>query len=261
MQNIKPRAARSIEMSDAGKIKWQAILTAKNIGTATQLLARAPSITSEPTARKVLKGEKLDKTTWEAVFHDLDVNRGDFFTDAEWFGQTPANPWELLLALAQDGSERFGLKITNSLQCADFRNALPKNSPKYLSKFPIKTKVILEVDAGLSGYLILLEQNSDGGIDLLSPSVLMPKNLLTGEIQYLPQRPLPEGMSEVIELEPVGTRYLWAGIFAQLPEWGWLQGAREGLLDLQVAQLTDLLGYAEKSPEGCRMWKTSYEVV
>ncbi len=68
-------------------------------------------------------------------------------------------------------------------------------------------------------------------------------------------------MSEVIELEPVGTRYLWAGIFAQLPEWGWLQGAREDLLDLQVEQLTDLLGYAQQSPEGCRMWKTSYEVV
>lgn len=258
MSNIKARAARSIEMSDVGKNMWQAKLTAENIGTAIQLLARAPSIICDPTARKALRGERLDRRTWEGIFRDLNVNRGDYFTQAEWFEQ---NPWEQLLAMAADGSTRFGLVLPNPVESANARNALGKNQPKYLPKFPINTKVILKIDAGLSGHLILLEQNSDGGIDLLSPSVLMPKNLLTGEIQYLPQRPLPEGISEVIELEPVGTRYLWAGIFAQLPEWGWLQGAREDLLDLQVEQLGDLLAYAQESPEGCGMWKTSYEVV
>jgi hypothetical protein len=263
MSNTKTRAARSIEMSDAGRSKWQAALAAKNIGTATQLLAHALSITSEPTARKALNGEKLDKKTWEAILQDLNLNLGDFFPDAQWFEQIPVNPWEQLLAMATDGSARFGMVIPDSVKCANVRNALKsKNPPKYLPKFPIKTQVILEIDAQCSGHLILLEQNSDGGIDLLSPSVLMPDNLLTGKIQYLPQRPLPRAdISEVIELEPVGTRYLWAGIFAQLPDWEWLEGAREDLLDLQGEQLRDLLGYAQESPEKCRLWKTSYEVV
>jgi hypothetical protein len=215
---------------------------------------------SEPTARNAVDG-KASQKKWEVIFKELDLKWSDYFSEAEWHEWNRETLWGMLLNSAEDGSERFGLVIPDPVEYGNVRNALPKNQPKYLPKFPIKTTVILEVDAGLSGHLILLEQNTDGGIDLLSPSVLMQDNLLTGEIQYLPQRPLPEGMSEVIELEPVGTRYLWAGIFAQLPEWGWLQGAREDLLDLQVEQLTDLLGYAQESPEGCRMWKTSYEVV
>jgi hypothetical protein len=254
--------SKSIGMSAAGLIKWQAALTKKRIGTAIQFLANAPSITGEPTARKALKGEKLGKTTWESIFQDLGENRGDFFTDAEWFGRDLLKEqWAKLLELAEDASDRFGLVLPDRLERADLRGAKSKYPSKYMTKLRINSKVLLEIPSGLSGYLILLEQNKDGGINLISPSQLMKNTLLTGEAQRLPQLPVDEDIAEVIEMTDEGTRYLWAGIFAQLPDWGWLVGAKDDTLELQVEQLRDLLGYAKHQPPGTQIWRSSYTVM
>lgn len=260
MQTTPVRAPRAIEMSAAGLTKWQAALTKKNIGTAPELLARLTEITGEPTARKALKGQKIDKESWKSIFKDLDLDGGDFFTDVEWFGR---NPWEMLLDLAEDASDRFGLVSLDGLQQANFRTAIPSPKlPRYMTKLPINSEVVLEMPSGLSGHLILLEQNTEGGIDLLSPSPLMKKTLLAGEVQLLPQRPVPQGFAEKIHMTDVGTRYLWAGIFDRLPEWDWLADTQENMrCDLQVEQLTDLLAYAKIQPPGTQIWRSSYTVV
>ncbi|NJR32531.1 MAG: hypothetical protein HC778_06520 [Chamaesiphon sp. CSU_1_12] len=203
------RAARAIEMSPAVLSKWQAVLREKRIGTADQLLSliieRAPTeeknaknakyakdkkgkgekkttIDGEPTARKAINGQRIDKTSWILIFDYLDLYLGDFFTDAEWFGRDPIeDSWEKLLDLAEDAFDRFGLVFLDPMQEANFRNAIPsRNLPKYLTKLPLNSEVVLEMPSGLSGHLILLEQNTWGKIDLLSPSPLMQNTLLAG---------------------------------------------------------------------------------
>jgi hypothetical protein len=257
-----------LAMRPAGLAEWKITLADLAIANGSDLWRavngdreQKDHVISKPTAKDAFDCE-TSKATWEVIFQKLDLKWSNYFSEAEWHEWNRETLWGMLLNLSEDGSAQFGMVIPDEVEYANVRNVLRvKNPPKYLPKLPIKTKVYLEIDAGWSGQLILLEQNTDGGIDLLSPSVLMQDNLLTGEIWRLPQRSLPAEMSELIELEPVGTRYLWAGIFAELPEWGWLQGAREDFLDLQAEQLTDLLGYAQEWPERCRMWKTSYEVV
>jgi hypothetical protein len=282
------RAARSIEMSPAALTKFQAVLREKRIGTAAQLLSliieRAPTeeknvknakyakgekvnkkttINGEPTARKAINGERIDKTSWILIFDYLDLYLGDFFTDAEWFGRDPIeDSWAKLLDLAEDAFDRFGLVFLDPMQEANFRNAIPsRNLPKYMTKLPLNSEVVLEMPSGLSGHLILLEQNTTGGIDLLSPSPLMKNTLLAGAVQLIPQCPVPEGFAEKIHMTQEGTRYLWAGIFDRLPEWDWLADTQEEMrCDLQVEQLTDLLAYAKTQPAGTPIWRSSYTV-
>jgi hypothetical protein len=274
------RASRSIAMSPAALKAWQEVLREKGIGTAAQLLSliieRAPTeqkvvkgkkvkttIDGEPTARKAINGEKIDKTSWELIFKYLDLDLGDFFTDAEWFGRDPIEDgWVKLLDLAEDASDRFGMVFPDEGEEANIRNAIPlPNLPKYMTKLPINSEVMLEIPSGLLGHLILLEQNTAGGIDLVSPSPLMTKTLLAGEVQLLPQRPVPKGYAEKIYMKEAGTRYLWAGIFDRLPDWDWLADTQEEMrCDLQVEQLTDLLTYAKTQPPGTPIWKSSYTV-
>lgn len=252
-------------MSPTGLTKWQAVLREKRIGTVAQLLTLI--IERAPAEPKIVKGkkvkttidERIDKTSWTLIFKYLDLDRGNFFTDAEWSGR---DPWETLLDLAEDASDRFGIVSLDGLQLANFRTAIPSPIlPRYMTKLPINSEVLLEMPSGLSGHLILLEQNTEGGIDLLSPSPLMKKTLLAGEVQLIPQRPVPEGFAEKIHMTEEGTRYLWAGIFARLPEWDWLADTQEEMrCDLQVEQLTDLLTYAKIQPSGTPIWRSSYTV-
>ena len=141
-------AARSIEMSTAGLVKWQAVLTAKKIETTNQLLDKAFSIDSEPTARKALRGEKLDKTTWVAIFQDLTLKRGDFFTDAEWHDWSLENRWEMLLNLAEEASARFGLVFSQQPEQGGVGDVFREE--RFQTSMPSGTLVLLEIPAGLS---------------------------------------------------------------------------------------------------------------
>jgi hypothetical protein len=244
-------------MSTAGLIKWQAVLTAKKIGTANQLLAKSLSIDSEPTARKALKGGRLDKKTWESIFQDLDLNRGDFFTDAEWHEWSLETRWEMLLNLAEDASARFGLVFPQQLEHAGFGDLFRQE--RFQTSIPSGKSVLLEIPAGLSGYLILVEQDPNGEICLVAPSCLVMDSSLTGELRLLPQH--PPSPFKVLKPSTLGTSYLWAGIFAQLPDWKWLQALPGGLLKLEMEQITQLVEYAETQPrETTQIWKSSYTV-
>jgi hypothetical protein len=262
MPTIPARAARAIEMSPTALTKWQAVLIEKNIGTASELLDKLTESISEPKARQVLRGERTDKKVWESIFRDLDLKMGDFFTAAQLYGEV-AKPWELLWELAEDASDRFGAVYPDPLQQANIRNAIPSSSlSRYMTELPLNAEVVFELPSGLSGHLILLEHNSFGKIDLVSPSPLMQNTLLTGEVRLLPQRPVPEGYAEKIKLTDEGTRHLWAGIFDRLPEWDWLADVQDSMrCDLKIEQLNDLLAYAKQQPSGTPIWRSSYTVV
>jgi hypothetical protein len=253
------RAARSsliaIEMSAVSRAKWKAMLTARKIGTAKKLLSRVPEITGEPTARRALNGQKLDKQTWEAIFYGLKLDRADFFTDVQWFDRDLKTQWEMLWDLAQDATDRFGLVLAQTVDNAD-RDGL--ESAKFATTIESRTSVFIEIPAGLAGYLMLVEQDAQGSIVLLSPSILMANPLLTGAIQRLPQ--YPPSPFPCFQPLSVGTNHLWAGIFAKLPDWRWLAEAQKKPLRLQLAELTELFEYVRKQPKGTQLLRSSYVV-
>jgi hypothetical protein len=274
MPNTKLRAARAIEMSVAGKVKWQEVLRAKGIGTALELMSRiielAPekptvvkgkkvktTIDAESTASKAINGQKIDKPIWELIFRCLELNGADFFPSAEWFGYSREDRWEMLLNMAEDASDRFGIVLPQKLEHAGFEDMF--TSQKIQKTIPTGKSVLLEIPEGLSGYAIVLEQGVSGNIVLVAPSCLMVDSTVKGERRLLPQYP-PSPFKFLVPTT-VGTNHLWAGIFAQLPDWEWLHEERQGLLKLELAHVTQLFEYAEAQPPNTKqIWRSSYTV-
>jgi hypothetical protein len=263
------RATNEIEMFSKQKIKWQAVLTNLRISTPKHLIARVRDVNSEPIARKALKGEKLAKTTWASVFAGLKLERKDFFSDAEWLDRDLTTQWQMLWNLAEDASDRFGLVLPPELENNDLNDALPERQrlrehqrlgadKKFVKTIISRTSVLIQIPGGISGYLILLEQDAQGNIILLSPSPLMVDPLLTGAIQQLPQ--YPPSPFEFFQPITVGTNNLWASVFAKLPAWKWLADAQKRPLRLQLVHLKELFEYVEKQPQGTEIWRSSYVV-
>lgn len=251
------RAAREIEMFTAGKTRWQAVLSDLRIVTPKQLRARVRDVNSEPIARRALKGEKLDKMTWESIFAGLKVARSDFFSDAEWFDLDLNSQWQLLWELAEDAVDRFGLVLPPELPNNELGDGLFV-AKKFVKTIASRTSVSIEIPGGMSGYLIAIERDAQANIVLLSPSPLMVNPLLTGAIQQLPQSPpSPFPFFQPIS---VGTNYLWAGVFTKLPDWKWLAESQKRPLRLQLAHLMDLLEYASNQPRGTQILRSSYVV-
>jgi hypothetical protein len=274
MANIKARTARAIEMSVAGKVKWQEVLSVKGIRTATELMSRiielAPktppvvkkgkliktTIDSEATAKKALKGQKTDKPIWELLFRCLELNGADFFPSAEWFGYNREDRWEMLLNMADDASDRFGIVLPQKLEHAGFEDMF--TSQKIQKTVPSGKSVLLEIPEGLSGYAIVLEKGVSGNIVLVAPSCLMVDSAVKGELRLLPQ--YPPSPHQFLVPRMVGTNDLWMGTFAQLPDWEWLYEERQGLLKLEAAHVTQLLEYAAQPLNTKQIWKSSYTV-
>jgi hypothetical protein len=243
----------AIEMSAIGQTRWKAMLTARKIGTAKKLLARVPEISTEPTARRAFNGQKLDRQTWEAIFYGLNLDRADFFTDVQWFDRNLNTQWELLWKLAQDAGERFGLILAENLPAHD--GIEPE---KFVRTIVSRTSGSIEIPAGLTGYLLLLERDASGTIVMLSPSPLIATPLLSGAVQRLPQSP----PSPFPYLQPltVGTTELWAGIFAKSPDWRWLATAQKKPLRLDLAQLTEIYESTRKQHQSTQILRSSYVV-
>ncbi len=232
------------------------MLTARKIGTAKKLLSRVPEIHTEPTARRAFNGQKLDRPTWEAIFYGLNLDRADFFTDVQWFDRNLNTQWEMLWKLAQNASDRFGLVLAEPVAKIATNDGV-KNE-KFVQTIVSRTSVSIEIPAGLTGYLLLLERDASGNIVMLSPSPLIANPILSGGLQRLPQSP----PSPFPYLQPltVGTTELWAGIFAKSPDWRWLTAAQNRPLRLDLAQLTEVFESARKQPKGTQIWRSSYVV-
>jgi hypothetical protein len=258
-------AAKSIEMSPAARAKWLTMLKTRKINTAKQLLSRVRDLHGEPLARKALKGDRLDRTTWDSIFKGLKVFRDDFFNDIEWFERNLESQWGMLWEMAKDASDRFGVVLPEHIPDSSAWDGIGSDSlperlcQRFEQSIESRTSVLLEIPWGTPGYLILLEQDALGNIVLLSPSPLMANPLLTGKIQRLPQ--YPPSPFEFLQPITVGTNYLWAGVFTQLPQLKWLADAQKKPLRLQLPQLADLFNFASQQPAGTPMFRSSYVVI
>ncbi len=246
----------AVEMSAIGQAKWKAILTARKIGSAKKLLSRVPEIATEPTARRAFNGQRLDRQTWEAIFYVLNLDRANFFTDIQWFDLTITTQWEMLWNLAQGAADRFGLVLAETVTNVSTNDGIEPE--KIVQTIASRTSVSIEIPAGLSGYLLLLERDARDNIVLLAPSPLMANMLLSGVVQRLPQSP----PSPFPYLQPltVGTNELWAGIFTHPPDWRWLAAAQKKPLRLELTQLTEVFEFVRKQPKGTELLRSSYVV-
>ncbi|WP_310427550.1 hypothetical protein [Chamaesiphon sp. VAR_48_metabat_135_sub] len=250
------RSAQAIEMSAVARAKWLTMLKTRKINTAKQLLSRVRDLHGEPLARKALKGDRLDRMTWDSIFKGLKVYREDFFNDIEWFERDLETQWGMLWGMATDASDRFGIVLPEHIPDSSLWDGV--GSDKFQQSIASRTSVLLEIPWGTPGYLILLEQDALENIVLLCPSPLMANPLLTGKIQRLPQ--YPPSTFEFLQPITVGTNYLWAGVFTQLPDLRWLADAQKRPLRLQLTQLADLFNFASKQPKGTPMFRSSYVV-
>jgi hypothetical protein len=257
MKNLSPDlAAKPIEMSPAAKAKWLQMLKTRKINTPKQILSRVRDLHGEPLARKALRGDRLDRTTWDSIFKGLKVYRDEFFNDIEWFDRNLASQWGLLWDMAKDASDRFGVVLPEHIPDSSEWDGV--GSDQFPRSIASRTSVLIEIPWGTPGYLILLEQDALGNVVLLCPSPLMANSLLTGKIQRLPQ--YPPSPFEFFQPLTVGTNYLWAGVFTQLPDLKWLADAQRKPLRLQLPQLADLYNFAAKQQQETPMFRSSYLV-
>ena len=247
-------------MSARGFLEWRTALKDCGIDTVNGLLDElvVEIEIAQPTAAKAFKGEKAERKMWTNIFRALDLKRETFFTDAEWNGWDRETLWKNLWALAEDGEDRFGWVLPQQMEHAGITSDTLGKSD-YHKRLSSGKKVLLKIPAGLSGYLIVVEQDSSGSVELISPSCLVVNPELTGDVRFLPE--YPPSPHKFFIPTTLGTNSLWAGIFAELPDWEWLGKAREGVLSLQSAHLMDLWNYASKLPPGSQIWRSSYVVV
>jgi hypothetical protein len=252
---------KAITMSQGGLAQWKYQLQKLSIGSYTDLMnavcAASEDGITPPTAKKAFEGGGISKPSWERIFTALDLSWKQFFSQYEWEKLTSTDVWKQLLAVAEDAHDRFGLVLAPRFQESGFRDALPDNPHKYQTVLSKGQCVLVEFPADLRGFLILLEQNPDGGFDLVAPSCLMQNNRLDGNLQRLPQ--YPPAPVESIPLKSLGTSSVWAGVFDDLPQWEWLPGAEKDMLSLDVEQLAEILEFAKSQPQAT-IWRSSFTV-
>ena len=166
MQSNIGKMPKGIEMSARGLRKWQDTLTDCNIAWFLQKLEDAQLKDaklkiSELTARKAFKGEKVAYDSWEKIFTALKLDRKTFFTDAEWNGWDEKTLWKHLWALAEDADDRFGWVLPEKLKTSGAAGDTTGKQSGYQKRLSSGKNVLLEIPAGLSGYLILVERDEN----------------------------------------------------------------------------------------------------
>lgn len=265
--------ARAISMSPKGFMQWQEAMQDLAINSAQDLVDAvveglrddlAPQTPQEAkkktiapqTAEKAFTGKGVvDKPQWIKIFKALDLKWSTFFSAYEWEKLTPTDIWDDLLGIAEDANDRFGMVLAPRLQESGCRDALKTH--RYEAVISKGDHVLVEFPADLQGFLLLLEQNAEGGFDLVAPSCLMQDSFLDGNLRRLPQ--YPPAPVQSIQLDSLGFVSVWAGVFDNLPQWDWLSGAEKDMLSLDVEQLDEVLAFA-KSQTRATIWRSSYTV-
>jgi hypothetical protein len=257
---------KAIAMSPVHLAEWKRVLADCRICTVPDLYGSVngdPEIISRPTLAKAFRGEAISPKSWERIFQELELDRVDFFSDAEWNKWDAATLWGMLLKQAQDGSDRLGWVHTKKVQLANFRPiATEAQQVRYLRQIRSGTEVLFEIPSGLNGYFVAIEQDHEGNIYLIAPSPVMKNIVLSGKKALLPQRPLDEKTSKVFKMIELGTRHVWAAVFPELPDLEWLTGAAasRNWQDLNEGHLNDLWEYVESGSSNTPIWRLSYAV-
>jgi hypothetical protein len=108
-----------------------------------------------------------------------------------------------------------------------------------IPEIPLGSNVNYEVSETADRHVILLERDGEGGICCLSPSLVFPRFKVGA---------------------PALRSGLLAVIFAQKPELSWLEKARAGLVELNAAELQELMVWKEGQPD-CDLWQREFDIV
>jgi hypothetical protein len=154
---------RAIAMSAQGKAVWKIALTYYKILTGADLWRSVngeTTIISQVTARAAFDGGPIEPKYWEKIFNELDLKWRDYFTDAEWHRWDLKTQWGMLLDLAVDASDRFGLVPSTKVEWRRAIDASENAAQKYPKQIRIGEKFIFNVHIETEGYLFILEKDS-----------------------------------------------------------------------------------------------------
>jgi hypothetical protein len=188
---MQTKVSNAFAMSASGRAEWKIALVDCGMGDRATFVKAVITVVSRPTAERAFDGGYLERQTWEEIFKELDLQRSNFFTEAEWWQWDLLTLWGMLWNLGEDASDRFGLVRKGSLETSGLCDGLEglRDEKKFLGTVSSGSKVLVEMSERLAGHLILVEQDSTGLIELLAPSALMLDSELKNQVQRLPQHP------------------------------------------------------------------------
>jgi hypothetical protein len=212
-----PRKPKAIAMSAKSKVAWKEALEEYKIFSGAALCRAVNGegkFIANPTAKAAFDGEPIEPKTWEKIMYELDLNWRDYFTKAEWYQWDLKTQWGMLLDLAVDASDRFGLvpppeaKRSNS----GWKRAVPasSNTPeRYLKQVRMGEQFGFNIQVKTEGYLFIIEKDSLDEVFFLVDPILIDQTV--SEI-FIPANQKKE---EYFTSSTIGKCELWAIVIPQ----------------------------------------------
>jgi Domain of unknown function (DUF4384) len=229
-------AGSSLIASKQGIQKAKKALEIKSL--TQKALAVERGIASWSTINHFFNGIAVQRQIFIEICEELDLDWQDIV-------ETPTKdillsaPEQLWLKLQKLGSptEQMGLVLVQE-ETLGWGTKLP--SP-YKKSVPLGSLIRFEVNFDFSGYLLLLQKDTQGQMLCFCPSCFAPQPLLNAGKTILPQ-PGSSMSSFPIEGEP-GNEQVIAIITKEVPTLDWLSQASYDTLELDETHLQSLLDY------------------
>jgi hypothetical protein len=268
-----PRRPRAIAMSAKGKAVWKLALADTLIPTTVTELwsvvngAREEgevAVISEPTARAAFNGGPIEPKYWQKIFDALDLQRRQYFSDAEWYQWDVNTQWGMLLDLAVDASDRFGLVPSSEVEYSNdgYRRAIYSSenaTQRYPKRIRIGEEFRFNIHIEREGYLFILEKDlSDEVFFLVDPISIEQK----GAKITIP------GKEDPFTSSIIGKCELWAAVIPneEMCDFSYLEGnnyyscKRQQQQPLKSQHLQQLLEFIDENKK-LEIIQTYYVVV
>lgn len=179
-----------------------------------------------------------------AIIKHLGFEREEIITDAEWNKDLPqaslAELWQEIHDHAVYAPQRLGFVAAE----VDSLTIIDEVEDKYLTEIVSKTPVWIEMEAQVSGVLILLDRDDRGNIAALSPSPYIPDANISSGTQRFPH---PLSVKKTFKPANPGTDEFVAIVLPQLPSFDWLE-VGDKCAKLEAEQMQELLNHIKKHP-------------
>ena len=146
--------------------------------------------------------------------YELDLNWRDYFTKAEWYQWDLKTQWGMLLDLAVDASDRFGLVPPPEAEYSHsgWRRAVPASSntsERYLKQVRMGEQFGFNIQVKTEGYLFIIEKDRLDKVFFLVDPILIEQTV--SEI-FIPEIQKKE---EYFTSSTIGKCELWAIVIPQ----------------------------------------------
>lgn len=245
--------SRSLKASTEGIKRAKLALEYK--GWSQLYLVNSRGIASWSTVNGFFNGKSVDRDIFLQICEELNLSWEDIaeLPEAKPNEAPILDKWQELTALGSP-TEQMGLVLVQE-ETLTWGTKLP--SP-YKKSVRLGSFIRFEVNFDFSGYLILLQKDTQGQMLCFCPSCFASEPLLSTGKTILPQSGAPM-TSFPIEGEP-GDEQIIAVVTKEMPALDWLPKINDDPLQLDDTHLQSLLDYLGKCEEG-KVLYTQYSIV